>query len=221
MKNQPLLELYQRHESAIYDITSRCAEEMEGPFLIAPNENYWNSATKVAFVGQETHGWSSKRDISAQMTEYSSFNLGETYYPSPFWNVIRKLEAALTGTAYSSAWLNLNRYDEGGLSPSWANQQILAELDFLLLEELKLITPDVVIFLTGPNYDGRLTALLNPTYLPIQSFPERQLCKVQSPLMAGTMLRTYHPNYLRRSGLEESVIEAIHDTVAGRQQPTA
>ena len=218
MNNEQLLELYRQHESTIYDIGSRCSEHMEGPFLIAPNEAYWNSALKVAFVGQETHGWSSECEISAQMAVYSTFNLGVAYYSSPFWNVIRKLEHVLTASNYSSAWLNLHRYDQGGRRPSWKNQRILLELDFLVYEELKLLVPDVVIFLTGPNFDNRITSMLQASYRPIDGFPLRQLSEVQSPVLSNVMFRTYHPNYLRRSGLEASIVKAIHDAVAQRVQ---
>ena len=221
MTNQPLLELYKRHESTIYEIGLRCAENMQGPFLIAPNEGYWRSMPKIAFVGQETNGWSSERGISEQMTAYSKFNLGEAYYSSPFWNVIRKLERALTGGNYWSAWLNFNRYDEGGGRPSWDNQRVLSELDFLFLEELKLLAPDVVIFFTGPDYDERLTSLFQATQLPITGFPTRQLCGIQTSILRGLIFRTYHPIYLRRSGLEEKVIDAIRAEVTQKRSTEA
>ncbi len=215
--NQQILDLYKRHETAIYSISSRCAEEMEGPFLIAPNEGYWRSATKVAFVGQETNGWSSERDIATQMSTYSRFNLGDAYYSSPFWNVIRKLEKALTASTHASAWLNLHRYDQGGTRPSWDNQQILSELDFLLLDELRLLGADVVIFFTGPDYDHRLRSLFQTAQRPITTFPLRQLCEIETSSLEGIIFRTYHPNYLRRSGLEEKVIDVICETVAQRR----
>lgn len=216
MANQHLLELYKRHESAIYENSSRCAEAMEGPFLIAPSENYWCAQTKVVFVGQETNGWSSEGDISSQMDTYSHFNLGEAYYSSPFWNVIRKFETALTGSNFSSAWVNLHRYDQEGGRPSLDNQRILSELDFLLLEELKLLAPDVVIFFTGPNYDKRIAALMEATFVPFRNFPPRQLSEIRADKLKANMFRTYHPKYLRLSGLEEKVIEEICAEVATR-----
>ncbi|MBA3966910.1 MAG: hypothetical protein H0X47_14290 [Nitrospirales bacterium] len=209
MMNQPLLDLYKKHEPTIVAVKSRCQEEMEGPFLTAPNDDYWRSPKKVAFVGQETNGWTSETDIYAQMANYTHFNLGKEYYSSPFWNIIRKFEAALTGSTFSSAWLNLNRFDEGGGRPSRENQRILTELDFLLLEELTLINPAVVIFFTGPDYDHRITKLLEATQLEIENFPPRQLCRLRSPVLPSVIFRTYHPKYLRFSRLEQPVIEAI------------
>ncbi|MDP2817873.1 MAG: hypothetical protein Q8O29_06260 [Polaromonas sp.] len=207
--NQTLFELYTRQKPKILDVKSRCTGNMEGPFLISPNDAYWVSTTKVAFVGQETNGWASQSDIALQMAEYTDFNLGKDYYSSPFWNVIRKLESALTTSTYSSAWLNLHRYDQERKRPSTGNQRILSELDFLLLEELRLIAPDVIIFLTGPSYDLRITELLQAKQIPIEGFTVRQLCKIESPTLGGNIFRTYHPNFLRRSGLEKRAIESI------------
>jgi len=189
---------------------------MNGPFLIAPNDAYQQAAIKVAFIGQETNGWSNKPDISEQMTTYSNFNLAENYKyrNGPFWSVIRKIETALTGTILSSAWLNLNRYDQDRKAPSISNQLILSELDFLLVEELKLIAPDVTIFLTGPHYDLRVTSLLQGEKTPIDGFNQRKLCQIKSPALTGMIFRTYHPNYLRRARLETDVIAAISGSVS-------
>lgn len=212
MINQHLLELYKRHANKILEIKARCdSDNFNGPFLIAPNETYRRSAIKIAFVGQETHGWSNKTDVFEQMTTYINFNLGEKYYSSPFWSFIRKIEIMLTGTILTSAWLNLNKFDQAKKAPSIENRLILSELDFLLLEELKLIAPDIVIFLTGPRYDGRVSNLLKGEMLPVEGINQRKLCQIVSKEITGKIFRTYHPNYLRRSRLEKVVIEAISE----------
>ena len=204
-----LLELYSRHKAIIYETGERCNADMAGPFFVSPNDVYWRAEVKIVFVGQETNEWSSECDIVAQMDTYRRFNLGEAYYSSPFWNVIRKFEIALAKSALSSAWLNLNRYDQEGGRPSWDNQLILSELDFLLTEELKLLAPNIVIFFTGPHYDERLVNLMKADCTSINNFPSRQLCKIQSDEIEALIFRTYHPKYLRLSGLEAGVIETI------------
>ena len=207
--------------STLLEVKSRCEGVMYGPFLIAPHDSYWCSPTKVAFVGQETHEWSFSDDIGTQMATYDDFCLGKHYRPSPFWNIIRKLEKRLTGSTYCSAWLNLNRYDEAGKKPSWKNQVTLSELDFLLVEELKTIAVNVVIFFTGPFYDRRLARLLQSTDTNVAGFSARQLCQLGSTLVGGMIFRTYHPKYLRCSGLESRVIDAICGTVANRWSQAA
>lgn len=213
MKNEKLFELYQANKLAFREVKDRCTAEMQGPFLIAPSDTYWSSALKVAFVGQETHGWSSVEDNREQMQEYVDFNLGERYYASPFWSVIRRLERSLTGSMFSSAWLNFNRFDQDGGAPSDENRRVLSELDFILIEELKIISPDVVIFLTGPSYDDRLFKLLLGGAQAVDGFNERQLCRLNSGVLPAKSFRTYHPNYLRRSDLESPVVDAISTLV--------
>ena len=213
MKNNRLYELYQANELSIREVKSRCTGDMEGPFLIAPSNLYWTSAVKVAFVGQETHGWPSVEDNRIQMQEYVDFNLGEEYYASPFWSVIRKLERSLTDSNFSSAWLNINRFDQAGGVPSDENKGVLSKLDYLLIKELKIISPDVVIFLTGPRYDSRLFKMLPSSTQAVDGFNERQLCRLIFDVLPASIFRTYHPNYLRRSGLEASVIQAISESV--------
>lgn len=209
MSNRQLLEMYESQWHRMNEVSSRCNEEMSGPFLAAPREAYWSAKRKAVFVGQETNGWSSEDDAAAQMETYERFNLGEAYYSSPFWNVIRKFEAALVGSTYSSVWLNLNRFDENDGSTSGANRLILSELDFLLKSELQILGPDIVIFFTGPDYDERLENLLGASVCQVGSFPLRQLCRFTTPGSKAIMFRTYHPKYLRLSKLEESVIDSV------------
>jgi hypothetical protein len=224
--NQHLFDLYKQRESKILEVKLRCNnnDKMNGPFLIAPNDAYQQAALKVAFIGQETNGWSNKPDISEQMTTYSNFNLGENYKyrHGPFWSVIRKIETALTGSILFSAWLNLNRYDQGKKSPSPDNRRILSSLDFLLLEELKLIAPDVIIFFTGPRYDKRVRSLLRvediSPMVEINGFDQRKLCQIDSPALTGKIFRTYHPKYLRLNKIEDTVIKAISDAVSKKIQ---
>jgi hypothetical protein len=213
---RPFLELYERYQSEIYGIKTRCVGNITGPFLTCPGKKYWNSPLKVVFVGQETHGWCSDLSICLQMGHYRRFNLGANSargkkYSSPFWQVIRKFEKALTGDTYNCAWLNLNRWDENRRAPSYENQQILAELDFILLEELRLLAPDLVIFFTGPSpaYDYRITSLLQAQAVPFGSLSERRLREFESSLLNARVFGTYHPNYLQRSRLADEVINAV------------
>lgn len=210
MSNTKLLQnLYESNKDALYSVAERCDDHMLGPFLIAPNDLYWNAKIKVAFVGQETFSWTDHDTIEAQMGKYTEFNLGISYCASPFWNVIRKLESGIIGSEYCSGYLNVNRYDEHGGRPSYLNQKVLQEVDYILVEELKILNPDFTIFLTGPDYDWRVTELLKCAHLEIPGFTTRQLCRLETSAIPGTVLRTYHPRYLRQGKLEDSVVATI------------
>jgi hypothetical protein len=210
---EQLKTLYEQNEKRIADVLDRCPEGMEGPFYIYPVDAYLSSELKVAFIGQETNGWTSDA-LDDQLQTYREFNLGEKYYSSPFWNVIRKLESALTGSTLNSCWLNLNRFDEKTNRPSDAALQFLGNIDDILVDELRCVKPDISIWFTGPTYDNRLSNLLGCQQSIIDGFDLRKLCRLESDQLVGLNIRTYHPNYLRRSGLETSVIEAISKLTA-------
>ena len=208
-----LYDMYVSEKKNIYSVIDRCNNNMSGPFLVSPNRKYLNSKVKLAFVGQETKGWTSHRDIEMQMKVYEDFNLGEKYYSSPFWNVMRKFEKALCGDTYCSAWLNINRYDEMEKRPSQESLAELSKLDSIIVAELKILNPDIVIFLTGHSYDSRIVKILGARQSALGGFDMKKLCHLDSDLIAGRIFRTYHPNYLRRSGMETGVIEAITSEV--------
>ena len=50
-------------------------------------------------------------DTNEQLETYEEFDFGVSYYSSPFWNIIRKVERALSIEPYAIAWSNLNRFD--------------------------------------------------------------------------------------------------------------
>ncbi len=229
--NQKLSSLYESHKNELFSAPQKCTGKMHGPFLVCSQDEYWKSNIKISFVGQETRGWSCKGSVTEQMDKHKSpitlanknttgsvteqmdkhksFALGKGYHSSPFWNVIRKFEERICGSKYNSSWLNLNRYDQNKKRPNEENRKILSELDFLVLKELEILAPDVVIFFTGPIYDGRVKSLLCGELIGVSGFTKRELCLVKSQHLGAKIIRTYHPNYLRRSGLEEKVIDAV------------
>ena len=169
MPTKKLIELYKNNEREIFQIDLQPEEKVNGPFLISSSEAYEGSKLKIAFVGQETRGWACTYNINDQIEKYQKFNYGEEYYSSPFWNVIRKTEKSFQCKPYSSAWLNINRYDQSGRRPNRENLKKLATLDFLLLEEIKILNPDILIFFTGPTYDSRIASMLNADFFSVQS----------------------------------------------------
>lgn len=190
---------------------------MHGPFLIHPSDGYWKANLKVSFVGQETRGWSCKSSVTEQMDKYKNFALGKNYHSSPFWSVIRKFEERICGSKYNSSWLNLNRYDQNRRRPAEENIRILSELDFLVLKELEILNPNMVIFFTGPSYDARIKSLLCGELIDVQDFTSRELCLVKSKHLNTKIIRTYHPNYLRRSGLERKIIDEVVSLAFGER----
>lgn len=210
MKNK-LLTLYQNNQNRFKEVIAKYPDAgFEGPLLLSPNENYYKQPTKLLIIGQQTNGWESDvDDMQEQMLAYENFNLGESYYSSPFWNITRKLENALNIEPYSCAWTNLNKFDLRGQQPYGEYQDLVSKLDDILLSEIDIIKPDVCMFYTGPNFDYKLEAIYKDIeFVELPNFGIRQFCKLKHPNLPENSYRSYHPLALRRtSKLEESFIE--------------
>jgi len=216
LKKAELLSLYDANFEALFSATTNHEARTHGPFLISPNSGYWSAPIRVAFIGQETRGWVSSNRIESQISGYEGFNLGEHYRASPFWSIIRKLEHRVSSKNYASAWLNLNRYDEKKKRPSKALAAKLSGIDWILAKELEILEPNVIIALTGPTYDHRISRFFGNEKLQVASFKTKELCEFVNHRFDARVLRTYHPNYLRLSKLESTVVEAIGKYIENR-----
>jgi hypothetical protein len=213
--NAELFDFYSSHLME-FEAVSRWSTEHQkfnGPYLCSPGKEYCDSKLKIVIVGQETNGWTSHTDVSKQMQTYSDFSLGKKYFSSPFWNVIRKIEKELNGEHYCCASLNLNKFDINGKPPREPFLTTIEKLDHILYDEIQLLKPDVVIFFTGPKYDRRISKLFNNELTEIDGFHKRKLAEMTLADKPFKIFRTYHPNYLRRTGLENQVIHQMVTSV--------
>lgn len=204
--------LYESYQPKFIEITQKFPDDdLAGPFLMSPNTNYQNQNTKILIVGQETNGWGYFSDnVKEGMKLYEKFNLGENYRSSPFWNVTRKVERALTGEEFSCAWTNLNKFDFGGKSPQGEHKKVISDVDDLLIQEIDLLDPDIVLFFTGPNFDNRIRNIFPEiSYNEVEKFTERELALLKHPKLPANSYRTYHPRYLRQSRIEENFIKFV------------
>lgn len=211
MLNNVLRGLYEQKSAALFTVTRQICNA-SGPFLITATDRYEQSKFKIAYVGRETHGWESKPSVKDQMQYYQSF-FGDASddlpLGSPYWSFITKLETALNLEKLSSAWLNLNRFDVNETSPIGQDLEQIMQWDWMLLEELKILQPDAVVFVTAHAYDPRLSALLQGIKHNVENIDPRLLSSWESPHFSFPLLRTYHPKYLRMRGHTDKVLSAI------------
>lgn len=203
-----LLRLYSEHWNELISTRNEIANS-HGPYLCSPGKEYLDSLVKLVIVGQETNGWSRHNQIVEQMQTYEKFDLGKKYVSSPFWNVIRKIEKGVIGKQYCSASLNLNKFDVNGKPPRENNLAKIEKFDTILNLEILALKPDAVIFFTGWKYDKRIENCLNSTVEMVPGFNRRELGQIKLANEPIKIFRTYHPNYLRRSGKEAKIIDEI------------
>lgn len=209
--NNRLNQLYIKNNDIINEYRKKHSDKnLHGPLLLNIS-NYSSQKIKLMVVGQETFGWNKSLSIVEQRTTYQEFNFGSSYYSSPFWNVIRKLERSLNIEPYAISWSNLNRFDVDCGSPDRTElAQDIASLDYLVKEEISILKPDVCIFFTNHKYDKRLRDLYQDLVFDnVHRLPKKHFSKLNHPDLPKYTLRAPHPRTIRTQRWEDDFITVV------------
>lgn len=184
---------------------------LEGPILISVPDRFFSQSTRLVFVGQQTNRWcTGLNGLDEILKVYEEFDFGRHYNASPFWNVIRKFERAFSVSPYSSVWTNINRFDERGNRPNRTLETDLEVFDNLIVEELRLLKPDILIYFTGPSFDSRIQRIFpDSEFSVVDDLPLSLLSKITNKNLPKSTYRTHHPKSLRIRGFETNVIRKI------------
>jgi hypothetical protein len=199
-----------------------------GPLLLWPAYGeyleYEKADLRVVIFGQETNDWvgvfnpdtDPDEGIEELMDLYDRF-FEDRWLKSSFWNgfwkFTRMLESKFPDKKISFVWNNIikmGKAGEMGRPPAYI-YDIEQKHFSVVKEELDILKPDVLLFLTGPNYDARIEDKLGKlTFEPFSSYNERTIAKVKLPY-TDFAYRTYHPNYIYRQG--RGTIEAYYQAI--------
>jgi hypothetical protein len=201
------------------------------PLLIKINEErYKNADLKIMVFGQETNGWETKvskiqipiqdscyhvaETVNAFMDNYFNFR-NKKDYNSPFLNTFKTISELAGELNCELVWNNIYKIGNRERNKNRPNKVIreLENIHFdVIQEEISILKPDVILFLTGPNYDARVNKKFEITgYHSISNQETRKLAKI-SISVEMLAYRTYHPGYLRRqSKLDEYLKHIIAD----------
>jgi hypothetical protein len=197
------------------------------PLLLCPGtekgDEYDSAKIHVMIFGQETNRWfdsgydNSNTEIERLMNIYDGF-FTDREYRSQFWNGLwlftRMLGDQFPKKKIGYIWNNvvkIGKADKMGTPPDYiynVEQQHFS----VVKEEIEILKPHIILFLTGPNYDGRIKDKLGElTFEPLSSsYDEREIAKLTIPHV-DYAVRTYQPNYLYRQG--KGTIEAYFETI--------
>lgn len=223
-------------------VGKRCSAPLLISALAAPS---WAvSKNRILVVGQETLGWGLSDDLRSLNNFFSAGSAGlqsiqadyRTFLrddisqlSSPFWQVFKRLAAAPNT---SVLWSNLFRCAAAASSPDkpsygsnyanlcwgeWAH--VIDSHHGLLRDEIAILAPTAVLFLTGPRYDSALVSALseepirdteilraisagNPTFNSVlrpvldADVSALKLMQVSHQTLQMPSFRTYHPRFL-------------------------
>jgi hypothetical protein len=217
-------ELYLKHWSgfeAFYRTISN--PPLSSPLLISPSDRYQLQSTKLFVIGQETHSWyndvaanlTGPALVDALMTKYKDeFQRARTYSRPPFWRFIRGLESKLGIEPTEILWSNIHSCDRNGRRPYGLEAELRQHFP-VLQEEIRIGSPDVVLFFTGIN--GHNDDFLRdrfPDYERLEVLgSDGRLAMIKHPQLPRRTFKMDHPNYLSRCGRRKwgQALEVVHE----------
>ena len=207
--------------------TLKDKEKLSAPLLIKVFDSYINSDIKIMFVGKETNHWltkvndKNKKGVNYLLNYYDeafehlfrryekAFENNENSHKSAFFSQYMNIRDQLMNAEFGSiVWNNIYKlsYDQNkGFSKSAKNHPDIPELSKkIFLEELNILQPDILIFVTGASYDTEIKNYLEE-YKTIDVPIKKRLWKFSYQLNNKNILcyRTIHPHYYRRNHKNE------------------
>lgn len=220
--NQKLLKLFESKWEAVNKVYDALQEEEEWAVLhlacVPPN--YEKMKYKILIVGQENNGYGYETEPKKSMLFTLDFQNNRYYDNAPFFSFPYSFCQSINdcnNEKYSKksylAWVNLNEFSFETSSKKPLNEKAQNIIDNeynILEEEIKIINPDIVLFLTGPNYDYHIEKQLKGVeFKTIENYGIRQFARVEHEALPKNSFRVYHPVYLRRRGLESEYLERL------------
>ena len=220
--NQKLLKLFESKWEAVNKVYDTLQEEEEWAVLhlacIPPN--YEKTKYKILIVGQENNGYGYETEPKKSMLFTLDFQSNRYYDNAPFFSFPYSFCASINdcdNEKYSKksylAWVNLKEFsfETSSKKPLNEKAQSIIDNEFNILEEeIKIINPDIVLFLTGPNYDYYIkNQLKGVEFKTVENYQIGQFARVEHKSLPKNSFRIYHPVYLRRRSLENNYLEKL------------
>lgn len=209
---EELLRLYLDSQANFKQVLNSFPEDdLAGPFLMSPDYHYKKQRNPLLIIGQETNGWTYFVDeVEKQMDTYEEFNVGKGFDSTTFWNVTRRVENALGNDSHSCAWTNLSKFDLYGGKSYGKYEKMIASLDKIIVDEIKIVDPTVCLFFTGPDFDSRIKKIFEGIeFEAIEGWNVKQFCRLKHPLLPQHSYRSYHPKSLRLRRLEDNFLQFL------------
>lgn len=187
-----------------------------------------NINTDVMVFGQETRTWCNKENTVKEFIDIYARFVNAGGIKSPFWQCFNEWLRIKKNDIY--VWNNLSKVDYyNGYNHRILNSpdsaKILTKSAEIIKEEIKIIEPKILIFLTGPHYDFIIQKYLGGKIQDSKKIQKlglvpNQLCEYKLEGFEGIKaFRTYHPNYLNRCSkkrypnLKNNIVEFLRKEI--------
>lgn len=225
--NSQLLELQMEWLAACAADEMAKKYPLSRPFSFAVTDQYLRSKKRIMIVGQEARDYGSY-DSDRPLPDIQKFNIcyvntqlyrpvsGYEFNKSPFWKLFRRLEEH----GFEPVWNNLDKFHRV-IDANTKPLTVEIEKEFskpygldntsLLQREVEVAKPNIVAFVTGPNYHESMALALGVDDSKLQEcrptieHPSKDITSVMK--LGVPTIWTYHPAYLQRI---KSMQHAVH-----------
>lgn len=192
------------------------------PLLIKVNDDWALAENKIMILGKETNYWAGECGNNAVFCDkieeilnvYEGWYLKDTMYNSPFWNEFRRIRRGLENNdqKLSVIWNNVIKIGRLGKGNVPEINKIIKNTFDILSEEIKILRPNILVLLTGPDYDNYIKEFIGEfEYESIEGYNYKELSfmKFHELPFIRKAIRTYHPQFLYYNSLNRVYIQKV------------
>ncbi len=233
LNREEINEKLQAKYKYIWSLLEKTKPNVDGalptPLFLNVSQTYCDAKYRVMIFGQETHKWGNFSEhtlegLTKQFCEFYnnnvSFSIDKLQYNVIFFRAFKKIKKLLddkVGSGNSEVmWNNIvkiGKFDGKNLPSEEIMKWQEPLYESMIKFEVELLKPDIIIFFTGPRYDQFIEKTFGDiSHEPIQGYKHNQLTFIKSMDLPKNSIRTYHPGYLNRIGIDKYV-EAIVDSI--------
>ena len=217
-QNKALLKLYNSKSEVIKEIKAISKEKL-ALLLSAVPQNYKKAQYKIMVIGQELNGGfgvrsepritmldnlkiQSKIPIKRSFSKFGNFS-------TKFCKSLNKVNSSISSYYVWADIRKFSYYKKVG-SKSRApriplNNEVQNIIDTkfnILKDEIKIINPDIVLFLTGHKYDYHIEKQLKGVeFKTVENYDKKQFARVEHEVLPKKSFRIYHPNAFRQGSV--------------------
>ena len=220
--NEKLTELY----SSVMPALANCIPALNAqrteylmcfPYLLAVENDCAKSERRIMLAGKETFSWGGEfTESGVYSPDVSLSQLQSLYdlfvndpqgkangYRSPYWDFVRTIDSIAQSKGARLVANNIAKIgyaDGNGFDPT-----VLPLFQGVFKKEIEITDPQLILLMVGPDYDRLIRESIGDfsQEAVIPDVDTKQCARLIFPddnaVLAGrTVIRTYHPSYLRR-----------------------
>lgn len=213
--NKELFDLYNKNWDKLISNGKNISDKVPAnPLLLKVNESeYIKADLKVMIFGQETWEWHQfDTTIENGMNGYESFFLKEGFYngykKSSFWKAFNIFKKEIINNNQEKEvnfiWNNISKIgrNDGKTGVTKSIRTLERKYFNIIKEELKILKPDIVIFLTGNrdndikfNFPDIVFEDIDMENKKVMKKKYKASSKLISKFLPEKSVRLYHPSY--------------------------